>query len=154
MAGRGPAPKPPEERRRRNQPAAGEWIELPVDLTRAVLPNLPPRGKGQGSWSARTRAAWKSWRLDPVTSQYGPADVQLAVDLAWLYEQWVRDPTASLAGEIRQRQDALGLTPKGRQDRRWRMQPPADVVELEPERQERTETRRRLRAVDPAAATA
>ena len=154
MAGRGPAPKAPEQRRNHHAPQRGEWTDLPAEITRAVLPNLPSRGKGQGTWSARTRAAWKSWRADPVTSQYGPADVQLAIDLAWLYEQWVRDPTASLAGEIRQRQDALGLTPKGRQDRRWRMQPPADVVDLEPERQERAATRRRLRAVDPAAATA
>jgi hypothetical protein len=133
----GPAPKAPEERRRRNQPAGGEWIDLP-ELAQSVLPKLPARGKGHGVWAARTRAAWEAWRSDPVTSQYGPADVQLAIDLAWLYESWVREPTAALAGEIRQRQDALGLTPKGRQDRRWRLAPRADVVPIDRARDQRS----------------
>ena len=154
MAGKGPAPKAPEDRRRRNAPAAGEWIDLPGELTSAVLPALPARGKGTGSWSARTRAAWKSWRADPVTSQYGPADVQLALDLAWLYEQWVREPMASLAGEIRQRQDALGLTPKGRQSLRWRQQPPAEVVELEDARPARASASDRMRKLRERAAAA
>lgn len=130
MAGRGPAPKDPALRRNRTPPQAGEWITLPP-LERAMLPKLPARAKGTGSWSPRTKAAWAAWRADPVTSQYGTADIQLALDLAYLYEEWVREPTAALAGEIRQRQDSLGLTPKGRQDRRWRLPPAADVVQLE-----------------------
>lgn len=52
---------------------------------------------------------------------YGPAEVQHAIDLAFIYEQWVRESTAALASEIRQRQDVLGLSPKGKQDRRWRV---------------------------------
>lgn len=151
MAGRGPAPKAPEDRRRRNAPTGGEWVTLP-ELTTAVLPALPTRGKGRGSWSARTRAAWNAWRSDPVTSQYGPADVQLAVDLAWLYEEWVREPTAALAAEIRQRQDALGLTPKGRQDRRWRLEPRADVVPIEAAREQRSAAERMKELRDRAAA--
>lgn len=145
MAGRGPAPKAPEERRRRNAPAGGEWIDLPAELTRAVLPTLPKRGKGQGNWSARTRAAWTAWRKDPATSQFGPADVQLTIDLAYLYEQWVREPKVNIAAEIRQRMDALGLTPKGRQDRRWRMPPPAEVVDIAEARPARKSASDRMR---------
>ena len=60
---------------------------------------------------------------------YGPAEVQLAIDMAYIYEQWVREPTAALAAELRQRQDVLGLSPKGKQDRRWRV--PRDVDEAD-----------------------
>lgn len=147
MAGSGRVPKPPEQRRNHHPPRAGEWIMLP-ELAEPVLPPLPARGRGAGRWSARTRAAWRAWRADPVTALYGPADVQLAVDLAWLYEDWVREPTATLAAELRQLRDSLGLSPKGRQDRRWRLGPPAPIVELDDARQRRN--RRRLRAVDPA----
>lgn len=125
MAGRGPAPKDPNARRNKTAPQAGEWITLPP-LDHPVLPELPVH-----DWSDRTRNAWAAWRSDPVTSQFGPADIHLALDLAYLYESWVKEPTAALAGEIRQRQDSLGLTPKGRQDRRWRLQPVAEVVVLE-----------------------
>lgn len=74
-----------------------------------------------------------------MTALYGPSDVQLAIDLAYLYESWVLEPTAALAGEVRQRQDSLGLTPKGRQDRRWR------YVAAEPAEQ-KTSGRRSSRA--------
>ena len=90
-------------------------------------------------------SAWEAWRSDPATGMYGPAEVQLIVDLAYIYELWVMEPTAALAAELRQRQDGLGLSPKGKQDRRWR-------VVAEVEAQEAAATRvvpsaRRLRAV-------
>jgi hypothetical protein len=120
MAGRGPAPKALESRRNHHEPLRGEWTSL-YPLRKAVLPVLP-----RDEWSPRTRAAWAAWRRDPATTMYGPAEVQLAVDLAYVYEQWVQDGTAALAGEIRQRQDGLGLSPKGKQDRRWRITLVAD----------------------------
>jgi hypothetical protein len=133
MAGRGPAPKAIESRRNHHEPLRGEWTSL-HPLAKAVLPPLP-----RDVWSARTKAAWAAWRRDPATTMYGPAEMQLAVDLAYVYEQWVRDPTAALAAEIRQRQDGLGLSPKGKQDRRWRVttapeveESGAEVAELRP----------------------
>lgn len=117
MAGQGPAPA--EKRRRRNIPARGEWVDLPP-LTKPILPTLPRRAKRAGGWSARTRSAWKAWRTDPVTTQYGPAEIQAAIDLAYLYEEMVRGKL-SLLPEIRQMQDRLGLNPKGKRDLRWRV---------------------------------
>lgn len=118
MAGQGPAPA--ENRQRRNTPARGEWIYLPP-LANSVLPALPKRAKGTGPWSARTRGAWAAWRTDPVTAEYGPADIHAAIDLAFLYEEWVRTGDRAAAAEIRQRQDRLGLNPKGKRDLRWRV---------------------------------
>lgn len=120
MAGRGPAPKPKDQRRNRVPPARSEWVEL-KPLVKPVLPALPKRAAASGPWSARTKGAWAAWRQDPATGMYGPAEVQLALDLAYVYEQWVCDGTAALAAELRQRQDVLGLSPKGKQDRRWRV---------------------------------
>jgi hypothetical protein len=133
VAGRGPAPKSFEQRRNHHEPQRGEWTPLPP-LTKAVLPALP-----RDTWSERTKRAWEAWRKDPATGMYGPAEVQLAIDLAYVYEQWVGEATASLAAEIRQRQDGLGLSPKGKQDRRWRVSAAAaaeeqegEVIELRP----------------------
>lgn len=120
MAGHGRAPKPPEQRRNRVPPKRGEWVEL-APLSKPVLPALPKRAAKSGPWSARSRTAWKSWRADPVTGEYSEADIQAALDLIFIYEDWVRNGTASLAGEVRQRQDRLGLNPKGKRDLRWRI---------------------------------
>ena len=135
MAGRGPAPK--ANRQRRNDPTRGEWVDLPP-LERPILPELPA-----GEWSERTQTAWAAWRKDPVTGQYSDADVQAAIDLAYTYEQWVREPSAAIAAEMRQRQDRLGLNPKGKRDLRWRVTEPAEVVEITAPKRER-----RLRAVE------
>jgi hypothetical protein len=128
MAGRGPAPKAFEQRRNHHEPLRGEWITVAADAKSALLA-LP-----KDEWSLRTKRAWAAWRKDPVTSLYGPAEAQLALDLAYIYEQWVQEPSSSLAGEIRQRQDGLGLSPKGKQDRRWRVSteaPLADTADAE-----------------------
>ncbi len=148
MAGTGRAPKFVENRRNAHAPQRGEWTLL-EPLERPGLPSLP-----RGKWSKRTRDAWVAWGSDPATGVYGPAERQLALDLAYIYEQWVQGPTAALAGEIRQRLDGLGLSPKGKQDRRWRLVD-AEPVLVEPIAQPTAHPEapvRRLRAVDPAAA--
>jgi hypothetical protein len=128
MAGRGRAPKPASERRNRTEPQRGDWVDL-LPLEKSVLPNLPK----EHLVCKRTKSAWEAWRKDPATAMFGPAEVQLCVDLAYVYETWVNDPTASLAAELRQRQDGLGLSPKGKQDRRWRVvRGEAEVSQIRP----------------------
>jgi len=137
----GPVPKDPGARRRQNVPARGEWVDL-VPLEAPVLPVLPKRARN-AKWSERTLMAWDAWRMDPVTGQYGPADVQAALELAHVMEEYVRG--REKAAEVRLRMDGLGLSPKGKRDLRWRVpgeqvagrpvSPPGEV--------------RRLRAVDP-----
>src|SRR6185295_17635171 len=117
MAGRGPAPKGRGDRRNHHAPQRGDWTELHPPTS--PPPALPPRGKGRGHWSPWTRAAWKSWWSDPASTQWTEADRDLVLHLADVYEWWVRESTATLASEVRQLRDALGLSPKGRQDRRW-----------------------------------
>src|SRR4051812_33275174 len=114
MAGRGRAPKSPDQRVNRVAPQRGEWVSLRT-LEAPVLPELPDRTPVEGPWSERTTRAWAAWSLDPATGMYGPAEVQQVIDLAYVYEQWVRESLVGLAGEIRQRLDVLGLSPKGKQ---------------------------------------
>jgi hypothetical protein len=109
MAGHGPAPA--DTRRRANEPARGDWVDLhPLD--KPVLSALP-----RGKWRAETRQAWEAWRKDPVTALWSPADVSFALDTIRLHNEM----NASTANEVRLRMDGLGLTPKGKQDRRWRV---------------------------------
>ena len=143
MAGRGRAPKLKDQRRNASAPQRGEWVTLPA-LEVAVLPELPERTPVEGPWSERTKRAWAAWSLDPATGMYGPAELQSAIDLAYVYEQWVREAHTSQASEIRQRLDVLGLSPKGKQDRRWLM--PA-VEEVAAAQKPRLAEVRKLRAV-------
>lgn len=106
MAGRGPAPKPKDQRRRYNQPARGEW----VDLSPLEKPVLPAAKRG---WSARVKRLWSAWRADPVTSQYSPSDRAAIFELAERFDDLAPN-------EQRLRMDGLGLTPKGKRDLRWR----------------------------------
>jgi hypothetical protein len=118
MAGQGPAPQ--QNRQRAGAPARGDWTTLPAEVEKPVLPALPKRRKSEGTWSARSRRAWEAWKRDPATTQFGPADIQSAVDVIYLYEEMARGQV-KLAPEIRLRLDGLGLTAKGKRDLRWRV---------------------------------
>lgn len=130
MAGSGPAAKDSGARRRSLPPARGEWLDLPP--VKHEIPKLPPRGRARGRWSARTKRAWNRWWTDRASTQWSEADLDLVEHLADVHEEFVRAPKASLAAEDRQLRDLLGLSPKGKQDRRWRVPPTAPEVEAEP----------------------
>lgn len=134
MAGRGRAPA--ENRRRRNVPMRGEWVDL-EPLEAPVLPELP-EGEWRPDWTPETVELWEAWRADPVTAQWSPSDVAFAVETIMLRNE----KGLAAANEVRLRMDSLGLTPKGKRDLRWRL-PKAEpeVAEVKPM------PGRRLRAV-------
>lgn len=139
MAGTGPAPKDPAERRNKTPPKRGEWVDLPP-LEKEILPVLPP-----GEWEDGTRALWAAWREDPVTAEYTPADIAYALETIKLHNA---DATGK-AAEIRLRMDALGLTPKGKRDLRWRVAaaPAGDEQKTSPKRKSSSARRGRLEVV-------
>lgn len=141
MAGRGPAPKPASERRNRTEPSRGDWVDL-KPLTKPILPALPRRAKGTGVWSARTRRMYDGWRADPVTQTYGETEIAAVLELAHLQEELSRGKL-SLAPEIRQRADGLGLTLKGKRDLRFRIV--TDEPEAPPRRAPAVRSGRRAR---------
>lgn len=110
----GPAPKPKHRRVGRSEPLRGEWIDLePID--KPVLPAADP------DWTEHVKFLWSWWEQDPVTTQYGPADVAAILELAYCFDDL--QPS-----EQRLRMDSLGLTPKGKRDLRWRT--PAEVATI------------------------
>ena len=53
-----------------------------------------------------------------MATQWLPGDVPALIELAILRERLL-DGKVSVAPEVRLRSDQFGLTPKGRQERRW-----------------------------------
>lgn len=143
MAGHGPPPA--ENRRRRNEPARGDWVELDP-LTETILPDLPKRLKKEGNWSARTIAAWRAWQKDPVTQMWSESDIAYAQDTILLHDRM----TPSIAKEVRLRMDGLGLTPKGKRDHRWKVAvPEAEPVKASRQKSKSSSKRRARLSVVP-----
>jgi hypothetical protein len=134
MAGIGAAPKDKSERRNRAVPRRGEWVDLPP-LEKPILPHL------DDGYDDRVVAVWEAWRYDPVTAEWSSADINYARETIDLRAScW-----PAKAAEIRLRMDALGLTPKGKRDLRWRT--PAEVAAAE----KRGTKVRRLQVVERSA---
>lgn len=139
MAGRGPAPKPEGQRRRRNAPERGEWLDLSL-VAEPILPTLE-EVDGRTEWHPRVDRLWEAWRRDPASTQFGPAEIAAAVELAYLVQEFTAGADSERkydrvsASELRLRMDGLGLTAKGKRDLRWRAPTPGLEVEHEDERQ-------------------
>jgi hypothetical protein len=106
MAGRGPAPKDPAARRRRN--ATGEQTKVAADgETRG--PALPETH----DWPPATLAWWETWRSSAQAKTFTDTDWSFLLDTAVLHaEFWLGD--RSVAAELRLRAAKFGATPEDR----------------------------------------
>lgn len=107
MAGRGPAPKDPAERRRRNaDPTPTVVIEADG---KAYGPDLPDGFE----WPAPTLAWWNTWRESAQAQTFTDTDWSFLVDTAVLHaEFWLGN--RALAAELRLRAAKFGATPEDR----------------------------------------
>ena len=118
MAGRGPAPKDPSSRRRKNAPARGDWQpSTTIGWQHGDTPDPPP------GLSPAAIDAWRTWMGSGFAAHWDPGDLPGLRVLIRLYDE-VMAGRGTLAGELRLWADNSGVTPRGQQDRRW--QPPAD----------------------------
>jgi hypothetical protein len=113
MAGRGPAPKDPATRRRRNV-APTPTVIVPDDEIRG--PELPAGVlPGAEQWHPRTREWWETWRRSAQAQSFTATDWDFLLDTAlmhhtmWLKGRW------EFAGELRLRAAKFGATPEDRQ---------------------------------------
>lgn len=115
MAGSGRVPKLPGQRRNRSKPRLGEWRAAPgVGWQHGPIPE-PPDGLMPASASA-----WMTWFGSWWAAQWTPADLPGLRLVIGVYDAVERGQgTAALRMELVGLMDRYGITPKGRQDRRW-----------------------------------
>ncbi len=106
MAGRGPAPKDVDQRRRRNTTA-------PMTVVTADGQEHGPELPDTYEWPAATLAWWKTWRTCAQASKFTETDWSFLLDTAVLHaEFWMGN--RALAGELRLRAAKFGATPEDR----------------------------------------
>jgi hypothetical protein len=106
MAGRGPSPKDPDQRRRRNSAPA---LTVITADGKAYGPELPATHE----WPAATLAWWETWRKSPQAQKFTETDWSFLLDTAVLHaEFWMGE--RGLAAELRLRAAKFGATPEDR----------------------------------------
>jgi hypothetical protein len=124
---RGPAPKDPAKRQRRNKPPE---VEVLPEAPKVDAPRLPAK-PGGGRWLTATRRWYKTWCESPQAAGFGQTDWARLHMLAPLVDAYWRGDLAKM-GEIRQNESKLGATVADRQRLRWQL-PSAHRVDEEPE---------------------
>ncbi|MFJ6237923.1 hypothetical protein ACIQH0_28035 [Streptomyces griseus] len=118
MAGRGPAPKDPSKRRRRNA-ADPETVIVPDDELRG--PELPEGVLGVNTktgelteWHPMTRTWWDTWRKSAQAQTFTATDWAFLVDTALMHHAMWEKGQWTLAAEVRLRAAKFGATPEDR----------------------------------------
>lgn len=126
MAYRGRAPKPDDERVRRNAPA---FQRIPVEWDGLVRgPGLPKNY----SWCKATIQWWEEFRRSPQSMVCIDTDWQFLLDTALIHDRIWRDPNSlpaphltNLMSEFRRRMGAYGYTFDDRLKQRIDVRSPA-----------------------------
>lgn len=107
MAGRGPAPKDPSKRRRRNADPVPTVVLSGDGQVRG--PELPDGY----DWPTQTRSWWETWRSSPQAQTLTDTDWDFLLDTALLHaELW--SGNGAVAAELRLRVAKFGATPEDR----------------------------------------
>jgi hypothetical protein len=116
MAGRGPAPKDPLKRRRRNA-AEPETVIVPDDELRG--PELPAGVLGSEDgvdvdWHAMTQLWWDAWRSSAQAQTFVETDWLFLIDTALMHHTMWAKGRWEFASEVRLRAAKFGATPEDR----------------------------------------
>lgn len=106
MAGRGPAPKPAAQRRRRNKAGTPATKVAP---TVAAQPELP----ATIDWPQRTVEWWSRWAESPLAATFTASDWEFLLDTALIHAA-VWTGSLAQAAELRLRVAKFGVTPEDR----------------------------------------
>lgn len=115
MAGRGPAPKPDDQRRRRNAPSTAE-IRLVDDGV--VLGDPLPLG-----YPPEVVEWHETWRRSPQAKAFLATDWQRLRMLALVVSKFYLTGSKDLLAEIRQNEERLGATVVDRQRAKMTVSP-------------------------------
>lgn len=133
MAGRGPAPKDPATRARRNKPATPTKTVAAPRTKKTTQPPLPRLTFGKMvdgeevqvdyRWPEQTITWWKMWGDSPLSADFIANDWSELLDTARLHAQfWSGD--SKVASELRLRVAKFGATPEDRARLRITLEPP------------------------------
>lgn len=117
------APKPDDQRRRRNAPTHGEHVVTDDGATRG--PSLA-EATGTGSWSPAVLSWWEDWRHAPQAVLFERTDWRRLALLASIVEAYVARPSAAALSEIRMNEERLGATVVDRMRARIRVEREAE----------------------------
>ena len=147
MAGMGPAPKHPDQRRRRNSTPG--MIQLPVEGYDGPIPEWPlsfpsdlELARWEKLWRTPQAMMWVRMHIDDAVARYVRNCLLVEND------SHTTVALAHLHSEIRQLEDRLGLSPLALKRLGWEIVPD-EVAEKRDER--KSSVRARLRPVDPNA---
>lgn len=121
MAGRGPAPKDPTKRVRRNADPVALRVIQAEPVAQPPLPDTYPTLVKHGfdvvcvdaDWPARTREWWQMWADSPLSAEFTSTDWSELLDTARLHAEYWSGKT-SVAAELRLRVAKFGATPEDR----------------------------------------
>lgn len=117
MAGRGPAPKDPALRVRRNKVTTKATLGRAAPAKKRALPRRKP------TWHAETRRTWDEWWSSPQAKEWTQIHVSGLMRLIVLVEYFWRAATLAeakvAAAEIRLQGAEFGLTPLAERRLQW-----------------------------------
>lgn len=120
MAGRGPAPKDPDKRARRNKDPLGLRVIVAEPVAQPDLPEFDVTVEVDGElssrrfrWPEHTRDWWRMWAESPLSADFTSTDWSELMDTAILHARlWSGDHR--VASELRLRVAKFGATPEDR----------------------------------------
>ncbi|WP_030962701.1 hypothetical protein [Streptomyces sp. NRRL S-378] len=131
MAGRGPAPKDPAKRRRRNA-TEPETVIVPDDEMRG--PELPEGVLGVDEetgeflpWHPMTQLWWDSWRTSAQAQTFVMTDWLFLIDTALMHHTMWAKGRWEFASEVRLRAAKFGATPEDRARLKLKVDDPANA---------------------------
>ena len=121
MAGKGPLPKDPATRQRRNRrPPSTVLGPTPADMP---VPHLRVHDP-ERAWDERTRRWWRAIWQSPMATRFLATDREALGSLAILKDMFFKSPTSALSAEIRLQETRFGFAAGDRARLDWVVQFP------------------------------
>lgn len=146
MGSRGPLPKDPALRQRRNARPAGRTLSTEEQSADREVPELPPGP--EGGWHPEAARWWDTAWRSPMASEWLAADMRGGlIRLLDLWHAWWSATTGAermeFAKELRLQETGFGLSPLDRKRLEWEIDRREDAAPV-------PEDRRTVAAPDPA----
>ncbi len=117
-----PIPKDPKVRQRTNRSSSRAKLLTLPDQGVEAPPGLSEIRTDGRVWQKETLAWWQRVWDSPMAGEILKGDLDQLFVLAYLMDDFWREPGVKLAGEIRQQRQAFGLTPLDRRRLEWEIE--------------------------------